>query len=310
TGRVHRDDADAPPAAGVLGGQSPDQRALARAGRAGDADDVGVAGAGVDPVHNVGQFGAAVVGVRNEPGQRPAAAGQHFVDQGRGAHRPAPPASSCTSRSPMLTVSPSATATAFTLPATGALISFSSFMAVNMTSTSPASTWSPTSTSTSVTVPGMGAATQPSAETPLAPASAAGGGGEVSRDGAAAPAVDAPAGLAPPAAASSPGDASSSSTMTSWRTPSTVTANRRRRAEAPETYCCTIKSSCRGEGKQTAAGFASIPNVPRRPSGPRAGQAARGRWTRDDGVRRSPPRWPRPWPRPAACVPHRPTRRR
>src|SRR5690606_15220140 len=152
---------------------------------------------------------------------------------------------SCTSRSPLLTVAPAATLTAFTTPAAGAGISFSIFMAVRTSSTSPRRTRSPGCTRTSATVPGMGAGTQPSSR-PGAPGAWA-AGPPWGTPGAGTPGTAGTGGTAvPPWTAAVAGDAAgqavavdgeaaagastvgSSSTITSWRRPSTVIMKRLR----------------------------------------------------------------------------------
>src|SRR5690606_2943117 len=71
---------------------------------------------------------------------------------------------------------PSATGISLTVPAVGAAISFSIFIASSTTSTSPALTAWPTVTATLATVPGSGAVTDPGAPPPAGAAGAAGAG--------------------------------------------------------------------------------------------------------------------------------------
>ena len=86
TGRVHGDDADRLSARARFGDQPIDQRALAGAGRAGDADEIGAAGVGKDRADQIGCRRRFVFDERNRAGDGARIAGQHAIGERGSGH--------------------------------------------------------------------------------------------------------------------------------------------------------------------------------------------------------------------------------
>jgi hypothetical protein len=79
-GGVNGDDADRPPGAAIRFSQLGDERGLAGAGRAGDADDVRAPGARVDDGQRLRCQRAVILHLADEPRQRAPVSGHCFVN--------------------------------------------------------------------------------------------------------------------------------------------------------------------------------------------------------------------------------------
>ena len=78
-GRIDGDDADGPPGGADGVGQPIDERALARAGRTGDADQIGAAGVGKQIAQQRRARGRFVFDQRDRPGDGARIAREHTV---------------------------------------------------------------------------------------------------------------------------------------------------------------------------------------------------------------------------------------
>src|SRR5581483_3933210 len=87
---VDRDDADALSLRPEVGDETIDERRLAGAGGARDADDVGLAGARVDLAHDRRHAGGAALDGRDEAGERAPVAGAEALEKRRHLHARSP----------------------------------------------------------------------------------------------------------------------------------------------------------------------------------------------------------------------------